>query len=389
MAFASTSWGTSWCPGWRIRRVSAVVPQPLRDLRLLQRDYSLVPPPRYKVSPLDFVIDRTRVLGSGSFGTVYEAKKVVAPEEGLEVAAKTVAKERLQGVQLDDALYYTAIERYANDQVRATIESNTDAALADHVARYLGFGEHAGTEWLFFERIPGSTLETYFNSETDDIAFALALSQALNINAPDSSEDGVHILRHLVLRVASEVLETLVSFTRLGMVHRDMKPLNWMIDEQRRCLRVLDLGSAAFISTPRYGAAIGYNARWGPADPDFVPPERFLDPRFPYQFDVYSCALSLLRIAVPGLRKIASFRAFVEEFRIRHQSDLALYASRVFNGTASFIPDKFVTGLVVLKADDGRLFEFVRQMLRESPSDRLSPEAALVTLAKIHGAITA
>jgi serine/threonine protein kinase len=335
------------------------------------------------VSPLDFTIHRERVIGFGSFGTVYEAQKAVAPEEGLPVAAKTVPKERLSGVQLEDAMYYCAIERYANDQVRAAIESGDAKRLARHVARYLGYGTHAGQEWLFFERVPGQTLEHYFDTTDDDETFALALGQALGLMQLHGQDGPVDLLRRLFLRVAHDTLQTLAAFAQLGMVHRDMKPLNWMVDERAHTLRMLDLGSAAFLSTPRYGAVIGYNARWGPADTDYVAPESFIDPRFPFQFDVYSCAMSLLRIAIPGLRSAAQFRSFAEEFRNLHQSDLALYASRAFAGNAFFIPEQFVTGLIVLKGEDGRLFELVRGMLRESPQDRLSPEAALVELGKI------
>ncbi|KAK4531073.1 hypothetical protein CCYA_CCYA06G1930 [Cyanidiococcus yangmingshanensis] len=368
----------------RIRPCRGVgVRVPLRSQASGLRDYSLVPPPRYTVSPLDFVVHRSRVIGFGSFGTVYEANKAVAPEEGLLVAAKTVPKERLSGMQLHDALYYFAIERYANDQVRAAIESGDAKSLARHVARYLGYGEHAGQEWLFFERVPGATLEHYFDSGSDDAAFALALGQALGLVELDVRDGVVDLLRRLFLRIAYDTLQTLVSFAQLGMVHRDMKPLNWIVDDRAHTLRILDLGSSAFLSTPRYGAVIGYNARWGPADTDYVAPESFIDPRFPYQFDVYSCAMSLLRLAIPGLRNPAQFRTFVEEFRNMHRSDLALYASRAFAGNAAFIPDHLVTGLIVLKGEDGRLFELVRGMLRESPQDRLSPEEALVELDKI------
>lgn len=342
----------------------------------------MVPPPHFRVAPLDFRIDRSEPLGSGSFGTVYRAKKVVGKDEGAPAVAKTVPKDRLTGDALSDAVYYFSIERYANDQIRMYSDATNLGELCRYVVPYLGYGEHADEAWLFFEYLPGSTLESLF-LVNDGTPFAHHLAKALGLVIFDEDSDEIRLLRRAFLRVAFDLLNALLGFSRLGMVHRDMKPLNYYLDVQSHAVRVIDFGSAAFVRTPKYGAVIGYNAMRGPADKDYVAPEMFIDPMFPYEFDVYACAMSLLRIAFPGLRQPDSFRAFAEEFRTKYHSDLSLYASHAFAGQVVQPPKDFITGLAVLKGEDGRLFELLREMLHESPRTRLSPESALVELEKI------
>ncbi|KAK4535742.1 hypothetical protein CDCA_CDCA06G1767 [Cyanidium caldarium] len=365
-----------------------------RTVATATREYAPVPPPRYRVSPLDFRIHSSRTVGVGSFGTVYEAEKVVEPESSLPCVAKTVPADRFSGVNLNDALYYFAIERYANDQVRVCIESGEVAQLRRYTARYLGHGEHAGREWLFFQRHPGWTLEEHFRqaaaaADGDGEDFIGRLARALGLVVPPEDADRIKLTRRVFLRVAYDLLQALVGFSRLGLVHRDMKPANVLIDEAAHAVRVLDLGSAAFLSTPRYGAVIGYNARWGPADEDYVPPERFIDAKFPHQFDVFSVAMSLLRIIIPGIRDVGHFRRFSHDFRSTYDTDLGFYASRAFAGQAQHVPEGFVDGLVVLKGEDGLLFELMRLMLLWRPHSRLSPERALVELEKIKSRVPA
>ena len=381
----------------RLTRFSRVRPPPTasplyRTVATATRDYAPVPPPRYRVSPLDFRIHRSRTVGVGSFGIVYEAEKVVEPESSLACVAKTVPADRFSGVKLNDALYYFAIERYANDQVRVCIESDEAAQLRRYTARYLGHGEHAGHECLFFQRHPGWTLEEHFRqaaAAADGEDFIGRLARALGLVVPPEDADRIKLTRRVFLRVAYDLLQALVGFSRLGLVHRDMKPANVLIDEAAHTVRVLDLGSAAFLSTPRYGAVIGYNARWGPADEDYVPPECFIDVKFPHQFDVFSVAMSLLRIIIPGIRNVEHFRRFSHDFRSTYDTDLGFYASRAFAGQAQHVPEGFVDGLVVLKGEDGLLFELMRLMLLWRPHSRLSPERALVELEKIKSRVPA
>lgn len=75
--------------------------------------------------------------------------------------------------------------------------------------------------------------------------------------------------------VLRQLLESLAALHKMGVVHRDVKPANMIVNEDEGLLRLIDLGAAASCLNAKY--TIGYLQGEGPCDPLFCS-ERFLIP---------------------------------------------------------------------------------------------------------------
>ena len=110
-----------------------------------------------------------------------------------------------------------------------------------------------------------------------------------------------------------EMLEALAVFESAGIVHRDVKPENWLVDARTHSMRLIDLGAACESS----GAAAtsgGATARAAGSE-IFMPPERLVSEEAPHAFDVYSVAIVWLLTLVPALnsrRALLAFRTAVD-----------------------------------------------------------------------------
>lgn len=72
--------------------------------------------------------------------------------------------------------------------------------------------------------------------------------------------------------VLRQILVSLTALHKMGIVHRDVKPLNLIVNEEEGLLRLIDLGAAASCLNAKY--TIGYAKGEGPCDPLFCSERR-------------------------------------------------------------------------------------------------------------------
>src|SRR3954449_9059402 len=184
-------------------------------------------------------------IGSGGMSTVYRAF-----DETLErqVAVKIMHSD----ISRDPA----ALERFRR-------ESRTVAQLSHpHVVMVIDAGEDAGHPYIVFEHVRGETLKDRIRRE-GPLPIAEAIAYAIEIGR--------------ALEAAHEQ----------GLVHRDVKPQNVLLDEEGRA-KVTDFGIASgleFEQLTGTGRVIGTT--------DYVSPEQAMGEPVTGQSDVYSLGIVL------------------------------------------------------------------------------------------------
>jgi eukaryotic-like serine/threonine-protein kinase len=145
-----------------------------------------------------------RVLGKGAMGVVYEG---FDPNLGRHVAIKTILKSHMD-------------ERVAKDySARFRREAQAVGKLNHpNVVQVHDFGEEGDIAYLVMEFIKGKELKTYFD---DNQRFDLKTA----------------------VRIMSELCEALEFAHKAGIIHRDVKPGNVMLDAEQR-VKLTDFGVA-------------------------------------------------------------------------------------------------------------------------------------------------
>jgi serine/threonine protein kinase len=150
------------------------------------------------------------VLGRGAMGLVYEA---LDPRLDRRVAIKTILKSHL----LDDTV--------AQDYSRRFVREAQAAARLTHpnIVTVFDFGEEEEVAYIVMEFIEGSELAQHFDNQN-----YFALPEAV--------------------RILCELLDALAYAHDRGIVHRDVKPANVMIDRAGR-VKLTDFGVARLVDT--------------------------------------------------------------------------------------------------------------------------------------------
>ena len=188
------------------------------------------------------------ILGSGGMGRLYRAldKKL-----GEEVALKLLSPE----IEADTE----TIERFSD-------ELKLSRKIAHrHVCKMYDLNEHNGTHYITMEYIPG-----------ENLASVLKMSKQL------TAESAVHIAR--------QISEGLAEAHRLGVIHRDLKSSNIMIDREGNA-RILDFGIARSLlkkGRTEKGALIGTPEYMSPEQADGKPAEK--------RSDIYSLGVILFEM---------------------------------------------------------------------------------------------
>ena len=215
--------------------------------------------------PVAFHIDRfvvTTRLGTGGMGVVYLAED---PILGRKVAIKLL---RAEGA------------RSATAQARLQREARALASLSHpNVVVVYEVGMHEGQLYLVMEHVAGQTLREWTRAHAKDWRAIVAQYRAAG--------------------------EGLAAAHRAGIIHRDFKPDNVLVDEDGRS-RVLDFGLAASGAEPGSGGEV--EVSWQELDgadltktgtilgtPSYMAPEQFLGLPVDARSDQFSFCVALWR----------------------------------------------------------------------------------------------
>ena len=226
-------------------------------------------------------------IGNGTFGDVRWASYKTNDDTQQKAV---VMKRAFPSVR--NAEYYLDTEMYINR--RLCLERSHSR----HVAPFIGHCIKDDTKFLVWKASGSLTLEDFLNNNNDDGQHDMSkLARMLGL----SSEDNAVSPHTLAREVLHQLLSALSYCHALGVVHRDIKPANVLVDESTHSLQLIDFGSAADIGN--WISKKGYRGdEKGARSILYCAPEEFIEKEHPYAFDVYSVAVTWLRIMIPGLR---------------------------------------------------------------------------------------
>jgi eukaryotic-like serine/threonine-protein kinase len=184
-------------------------------------------------------------LGKGGMGRVY---KVLDEKIKEKVALKLLKPE----ISADEQ----SIERFSNELRLARKISHR------HVCRMFDLGEDGGTHFITMEYVPGEDLKSI-------------------LRMMGQMSPGKAVL------VARQVCEGLAEAHRLGVVHRDLKPQNIMIDREGN-VRIMDFGIARSLKVKGLtgaGVVVG--------TPEYMSPEQIEGQEVDSRSDIYSLGIIL------------------------------------------------------------------------------------------------
>lgn len=186
------------------------------------------------------------VLGRGGMGTVYSAKDLELEEE---VAIKTLRPEFVSDK--------TLLARF-KDEIRLA-RRLTDAS----IVRTHDFGEWSGVCFLTMECVQGITVR-----ELIDTRGRLGVSATLAI--------------------ATQLAHSLVVAHEHGVIHRDIKPQNLLVDEAG-VLKVMDFGVARLAERSTANTEAGLVL----GTPAYMPPEQLMGEPVDARSDLYAAGVVL------------------------------------------------------------------------------------------------
>jgi len=184
-------------------------------------------------------------IGKGGMGRVY---KTLDKEINEEVALKLLKSE----IASDES----TVERFRNELKFARKIAHKNICKMYHLAK------DADTPYITMEYVKGEDLKSFIRRKgklSDDEAQS----------------------------IAKQVCEGLVEAHRLGVVHRDLKPQNIMIDEAGDA-KIMDFGIARSVEAPgvtQTGVMIG--------TPDYISPEQVEGGEADHRADIYSLGVIL------------------------------------------------------------------------------------------------
>ncbi len=184
-------------------------------------------------------------LGRGGMGKVYRAIDQKIDEE---IAIKLIKPEIAADKQ--------TIERFGNELKMARKIAHRN------VCKMYYLGEEKGAHYITMEYVPG-----------EDLKSMIRMSGQLSTG--------------MAIKVAKQVCEGLTEAHRLGVVHRDLKPNNIMIDKSGEA-RIMDFGIARLLKAKgitRAGIMIG--------TPEYMSPEQVEGKGVDQRSDVYSLGVIL------------------------------------------------------------------------------------------------
>jgi serine/threonine protein kinase len=187
-------------------------------------------------------------IGKGGMGTVYKAYDSKIREV---VAIKLLKPDIASDLEI--------IERFRNELKLARQVSHR------HVCRMYDIGEEWLSIYISMEYVPGEDLKSFIRRSG-------------------------HLNEAKAIGLARQILEGLVEAHRLGVVHRDLKPQNIMIDREGNA-KIMDFGIARSLHTKGVtgtGVIIG--------TPEYMAPEQAEGHDIDHRVDIYALGAILFEM---------------------------------------------------------------------------------------------
>lgn len=192
-------------------------------------------------------------LGKGGMGRVYRVfDKKVDGEIALKIVKPEIASDK------------KTVERFRNELKLARNITHKN------VCRMYDLNEDAGIHYITMEYVPGGDLKRFIRR-----------SKQLGIGT--------------VLSIAKQICDGLVEAHRLGVVHRDLKPNNIMIDDDGNA-RIMDFGIARSLSAK---GITGKGIMMG--TPEYMSPEQVEGKEVDQRSDIYSLGIILYEMVTGQL----------------------------------------------------------------------------------------
>jgi serine/threonine-protein kinase len=192
-----------------------------------------------------------RVLGKGAMGVVYDAYD---PTINRRVAIKVILKSQA----IDEATARDYSARFVREAQAAGRISHPN------IIQVHDFGEQDDIAYLVLEFIEGRDLRSYFSAKE-----------------PFEIKESV--------RIMVELLAALEFAHEAGVIHRDVKPANVMLDMQRR-VKLADFGVARIQDAERTGADTMVGT------PAFMSPEQISGLKIDHRTDIFSAGSILYQL---------------------------------------------------------------------------------------------
>jgi serine/threonine-protein kinase len=188
-------------------------------------------------------------LGTGGMGRVYRVEdKKIKEEVALKLIKPEIASDK------------KTIERFSNELKMARKIAHKN------VCKMYDLGEEKGTHFITMEYVPGQDLSGLIR-QTGQLTVGTAIS------------------------IARQVCEGLTEAHRLGVIHRDLKPQNIMIDKEGNA-RIMDFGIARSLKEKGItgtGVMVG--------TPEYMSPEQAEVKEIDQRSDIYSLGVILYEMA--------------------------------------------------------------------------------------------
>jgi serine/threonine protein kinase len=248
-------------------------------------------------------------LGKGGMGKVY---KVLDNEIQVEVALKLLKPE----IASDEKI----IERFRNELKIAREIAHKNVCKVFH------FGKEKQSPYITMEYVRGEDLKSLIERK------------------------GV-LTKEEALGVAKQVCSGLKEAHELGVVHRDLKPQNIMIDESGG-VKIMDFGIARSVETEGFteaGMIIG--------TPDYISPEQAEGKKADQRSDIYSLGVVLYEM-VTGRVPFEGDTAF--SIALKHKSQLPLHPKKL-NPEVSDDLSRLI--LICMEKDRARRYQTAEALL--------------------------